>query len=240
VIKRLGVIGDLHGEHERLARVLEWFAGQRLDALICTGDLADGRGCINQTCYLLRQADVITVSGNHDRWLLENRVRHVTDAHSIDELSDENLAFLRSLPRSRSVSTVAGSLLLCHGVADDDLGKVWPGTARSRVERSQTLDGLIAQGEHRFLVNGHLHYRVLIDFHDLLLLNAGTLKGDYSGITVMDFPADVVTAYEVGDAGRPQAVCEHSMVHPGSRRRFRDTAEFDGDWQPIALYRQAM
>jgi len=240
VIRRLGVIGDLHGEHERLARVLEWFSGQQLDALVCTGDVADGRGCINESCHLLQQANVATVSGNHDRWLLEDRVRHVADAHSIDEVSEDNLAFLKSLPRSRSFETSHGSLLLCHGVADNDLGKVWPGTSRSRVERSDDLDDLIAAGRHRFLVNGHLHYRVLIDFHDLLLLNAGTLKGQYSGITIMDFEADAVTAYEVADAGPPQRVREHAMLDSSPRRRFRNTAEFDGGWEPVTLYRQAI
>ncbi len=238
MIRRLGVIGDLHGEHERLARVLEWFAGQQLDALVCTGDVADGRGCINESCYLLQQANVATVSGNHDRWLLEDRVRHVADAHSIDEVSDDNLAFLKSLPRSLSLETSRGRLLLCHGVADDDLGKVWPGTSRSRIERSDDLDALIAAGRHRFLVNGHLHYRVLIDFQDMLLLNAGTLKGQFSGITIMDFEADVVAAYEVPDAGPPQRVREHLMLG-ASRHRFRSTADFDGGWEPVTLYRQA-
>jgi len=240
MIRRLGVIGDLHGEHARLARALEWLTGQRLDGLICTGDVADGRGCINQSCRLLREAGVVTVSGNHDRWLLEDRVRHVADAHRLEEVDEVNLAFLQSLPRSRSLETVAGTLLLCHGVGDDDLGKVWPGTARSRVERSERLDQVIAEGRFRFMVNGHLHYRVLIDFHELLLLNAGTLKGDYSGISVMDFADDVVTAWEVSDGGPVRRACEHPLLEAGQRRRFRDTAEFDGAWEPVTLYRQPM
>lgn len=240
MIRRLGVIGDLHGEHGRLASALEWLAGQRLDALVCTGDVADGRGCINQSCYLLREAGVITVAGNHDRWLLEDRVRHVAGAHRLDEVDEENLEFLQGLPRSRSLETVAGSLLLCHGVGDNDLGKVWPGTARSRVERSKSLDQLIAGGRFRFLVNGHLHYRVLIDFHELLLLNAGTLKGDYSGISVMDFADDVVTAWEIGDDRPVRRACEHPLLEAEHRRQFRDTADFDGDWEPVTLYRQPL
>ncbi len=240
MIRRLGVIGDLHGEHHRLAVTLEWLSGQRLDALICTGDVADGRGCINQSCRLLRQAEVITVAGNHDRWLLEDRVRHVADAHRLEELSDDNRAFLQSLPRTRTMDTSKGNLLLCHGIGDNDLGKVWPGTARSRVDRSDELDRLIATGQYRFLVNGHLHYRVIIDFHDLLLVNAGTLKGPYPGVSIMDFEGDVVTAYEAGDSGRPRRVREHAMLNAATRRCFRSTADFDGDWDPVTLYRQPM
>jgi Icc-related predicted phosphoesterase len=61
-IRRLGVIGDLHGEDRRLARALDWFASQALDALVCTGDLADGTGCLDTCCRLLQQAGVITVA----------------------------------------------------------------------------------------------------------------------------------------------------------------------------------
>ena len=236
LIRRLGVIGDLHGEHERLEVVLDWLTGQRLDALVCTGDIADGTGCINRSCALLRDAGVITVAGNHDRWLLQNRVRHVADAHRIEELDDANLVFMRALPRVQTLDTVAGRLLLCHGVADNDLAKVWPGTQRSRVERSAELDALLVADQHRFVINGHMHFRVLIDFQRLLLINAGTLKGPHAGVSVVDFAGGTVAAFDVQIGQRPNLVREHAL-NPGVRRRvWRDTREFDGSWEPALLY----
>jgi predicted phosphodiesterase len=236
MIRRLGVIGDVHGEHQRLEAALEWLAGQRVDAMVCTGDIADGRGCINRSCTLLRQAEVVTVAGNHDRWLLQDRVRHVAEAHGIGELDADNLAFMQALPRTHSLDTVAGPLLLCHGVGSNDLGKVWPGTARSRIERSGELDDLLAASKFRFVVNGHMHFRVLIDFERLLLINAGTLKGDRAGISVVDFEVGTVTAFDV-EAGRtPRPVMQHALGPGDERRVWRDTGEFDGAWQPVLLY----
>ncbi|MBX3706290.1 MAG: metallophosphoesterase family protein [Pseudomonadales bacterium] len=236
MIRRLAVLGDLHAEDVRCARVLEWLAGIDVDGVICTGDVADGGGCVDASCDLLVDANVTTVAGNHDRWLLEDRVRHVPQAHQLSALAPRTIEYLAALPRTVELDTVAGKLLLCHGIGDNDLGKVWPGTARSRVERSPALDGLLEAGRHRFLVNGHLHYRVLIDFPGMLLLNAGTLKGEHAGFSIMDFVGDCVSAFGFDPNGRPCRLVEHSLTPSTGRRIWRDTRAFDGSWQPLTLY----
>jgi len=239
MIERLGIIGDLHGEHERLDASLSWLTGQRLDALVCTGDIADGRGCINQSCEMLRQANVQTVAGNHDRWLLQGKVRHLDDAHQLSELSVENAEYISALPRWQALDTVRGPVLLCHGVQDNDMAKVWPGRPgrpAREIERSAELDTLLEDGEYRFVINGHMHFRVLIDFPDLLLLNAGTLKGDHPGVTVMDFRERSITAYGISDNAAPDRLLEQHM-NPGSARRvWRNTEDFDGSAPPVTLY----
>jgi putative phosphoesterase len=236
MIRRLGVIGDLHAEDRRLDRVLDWLVGAGVDAIICTGDIADGRGCVDVTCRLLREARAIVVAGNHDRWLLQGRVRHVPEAHLREALAEVSIDYLSGLSRATELETVAGRLLLCHGVGENDLGKVWPGTPRSPIERSVELDALIGSGRYRFLVNGHLHYRVLIDFEDLLLMNAGTLKGAHGGFSIMDFANDSVIAFALDDNDSPRRLVEHPLRPVGDRRVWRDTQDFDGTWQPLALY----
>jgi len=235
MIRRLAVLGDLHAEDRRLAGALEWLAGQRVDAIVCTGDIADGRGCVDVSCRLLHEARVVAVAGNHDRWLLQDRVRHIPEAHRRDQLHDQSIAYLQALPRTAELHTVAGRLLLCHGVAHNDLGKVWPGTERSPIERSAELDEVIESGRYRFLVNGHLHYRVLIDFEALLLVNAGTLKGPYAGFSVMDFEQDCIASFGLEDQS-PQLLAERPLTPSPERRVWRNTQAFDGDWQPVALY----
>ena len=125
-IKKLGVIGDVHSEHHRLKATLAHLEGLDTDAIVCTGDIVDGIGCPNESIKLLDSASVFTVRGNHDRWILEDKARHIKDAHSVTELSEESLSYLASLPSQVTLDTIRGKLLLCHGVADDDLRKVWP------------------------------------------------------------------------------------------------------------------
>lgn len=235
-IRKLGVIGDLHGEDDRLATVLDWFFGQQVDALICTGDVADGRGCINRSCELLQQGQVHTVAGNHDRWLLNDKVRHLSDAHSREDLSDHNLAYVSTLQRQQQLETVNGSLLLCHGIGDDDLARVWPGRQPGEEKRSEVLDELVQSGRYRYLINGHMHFRVLIDFVGLTLLNAGTLRGDHAGVSMIDFEGDAVSVFSVSDGSPPERLLEKRLSPGEDRRVWQNTQEFDGRSVPETLY----
>lgn len=236
-ISRIGLIGDVHAEHRYLDAALSFFATQRLDAIVCTGDLADGGGSLETCCDLLRQASVVVVAGNHDRWLLTNRMRGVPQAHDRKAVSDDTLEFIRALPPTRAIETVAGSVLLCHGVGANDMRKVWPGTVRMPVERSTELDDIIDAGRTRLVLNGHMHYRVIVNFDALTLINAGTLKGEHRpGVSIVDLVEDTVTGYEFGpDAGLVE-VMQHRIGAGDDRRVWKDTQSFDGRWKPVALY----
>lgn len=237
-LRRLGVIGDVHAEHDLLAQALEWLHGQRIDAVLCTGDLADGGGCVERSVALLEQAEAHTVAGNHDRWLLQDRVRHVQQAHSRAALSDATLAYLAALPRHLTLRTAAGALMLCHGVAEDDLGRVWPGNHRTQPRRSERLDDLIAAGSHRLVINGHMHFRVLLDFPGLTLCNAGTLKGPHAGVSILDTVEGSIATYEFVAAGM-ERVAEAAM-DATDRPVWENTGGFDGSRTPTLLYRDPL
>lgn len=235
MIRRLGIIGDLHGEHDRLADLLDWFGGQSVDRVICTGDIADGRGCLNRSCELLREGSVETVAGNHDRWMLEDKVRHLENAHSRTELTDDNRIFMESLPRSLRLETICGPLLLCHGVADNDLARVWPGRNPGEIRRSSELDDLIADDDYRFVINGHMHFRMLIDFDRLLLMNAGTLMGDHAGVSIIDFEGGWISVFHVTDDRVPERHVEQALAPTNSRPIWKNSDAFDGTRTPITL-----
>jgi hypothetical protein len=105
------------------------------------------------------------------------------------------------------------------------------------VERSPELDAIVRDGQTRYLVNGHMHYRVVIDFADLVLVNAGTLTARHRpGVSVVDFASGAVSAHEfVGDRVG-DVVAEHPLAPDTSRRIWSDTQEFDGRWTPVTLY----
>jgi predicted phosphodiesterase len=236
-VTRVGVIGDVHAEHVRLESVLAFMSAANVDAVWCTGDVADGAGDIDACCELLRDAGVVVVAGNHDRWLLSNRMRGVPQAHARDALYATSRDYLAGLPATRTIETVCGPALLCHGVCENDMRKVWPGSARMPIERSCELDALIDARRVRIVVNGHLHYRIIVNFERMTLLNAGTLRGDHRpGVTIVDFGGGDVSAFEFDSNGRLQRVAERALDSTGERRVWRDTQEFDGGWTPVTLY----
>lgn len=232
----IGIIGDVHAEEGRLAAALAWMRERGVETLLCTGDVADGPGSVDACCALLAESGAHTVRGNHDRWLLEDRVRNIPDAHRLKDVGRDTRDFLEELPTTLQVDTSMGPLLLCHGIGENDLRKVWPGTERMEAERSHELDAILAAGAHRLLVNGHMHYRVLIDFPELLLINAGTLAARHRpGISLIDFEAASITACEFEDGGVGPPVAHFPLLSEG-RRVWDDTQSFDGSWSAITLY----
>ena len=116
-MQRIGLIGDVHAEHDFLATALDHLARERVDAIVCVGDLVDGRGDVDRCVEQLVRHGVHTVRGNHDRWLLGD----VTKMQSLFELHVRTRDYLAALPKTRLYDTADGPLLLCHGLGDDDM-----------------------------------------------------------------------------------------------------------------------
>ncbi len=234
-ITRLGMIGDVHAEHDRLEAALAFLSDEAPDAIICTGDIVDGRGCPDTCVKLLKDTGVHTVRGNHDRWVLQEKARHVPDAHMAADLHDDTVSYLNNLPTQVTLNTIKGNLMLCHGIADNDLKKVWPGTERMEIERSGELDRIIADGDYRYVINGHMHFRTLIHFEALTLINAGTLRGEHwPGFSLVDFETEEITAWEFKDEGINLAKVHH--LGDENHVVWQDTQSFSGGWEPVRLF----
>ncbi|MEM7077688.1 MAG: metallophosphoesterase [Pseudomonadota bacterium] len=233
--QRIGIIGDVHAQDDALEAALGFLQAEGVDVIICTGDVADGDGDIYRCIDLLRTHNVRTVRGNHDRWVLQGKARHVPNAHLREELTHDCLDYLAGLPQEITLPTPQGDLLLCHGMACNDLQKIWPGTARMPPERSGTLDRLLDEGGLRFIVNGHVHYRTLIYFTALTLINAGTLKPNHhAGFSLLAIDTEMVHGYEL--EGGIHHVRSHPLRAPADTQVFTNTQQFSGNWQPVTLY----
>lgn len=63
---RLGLITDIHEDVERLSSLLDHFRSDRVDQIVCIGDVFESGARIEPTCRLLADAGAIGVWGNHD------------------------------------------------------------------------------------------------------------------------------------------------------------------------------
>ena len=129
-----------------------------------------------------------------------------------------------------------GPGLLCHGVESSDLSKVWPGSPRLDPERNSRLDEIIASERYRVMLNGHMHFRCLIHFTGLSLLNAGTLKPRHRpGFSIVDFNNGDIHAFEFEASDCPH-VMTRNLTPSAEDRVWQDTQAFDGNWEPTTLY----
>ena len=231
----------MHAEQQRLETAINVLLEAGADKLLCTGDLCDGPGDLERCVELLKEHQVLCVRGNHDRWMLDDRVRHITDAHQREDVSDKVLDYLRTLPTQITVDTTLGKLLLCHGVLDNDLAKVWPGSDRMPPERSKGLDKLVKLGSHQLMVNGHMHYRIVLDFPGLIHINAGTLSPRHRpGVTALDCVANTIEVFEFGETETSLQATKTEALDCSSRYQWASTEAFDSpkepERQPLALY----
>lgn len=199
-LSHVGLIGDVHAEDENLEAVLRFLREAEVQRIFCVGDVVDGRGDGNRCCRLLRDFEVITVRGNHDRWLLQNQMRDLPDAMQMETLHETSRRFLASLPVTQSVETVSGELLLCHGLGANDMQGLAPDDFGYALQCNDELRDLIAQRRYRFVVCGHTHRRMVRHFDHLTVINSGTLYRLHEPcFTLADFKNNSVAFHNVAD-----------------------------------------
>lgn len=169
----LGLLGDLHAEDERLAVALAVLDG--VDRVASVGDLCDGEGDLGRTLALLSDHGVLTVRGNHDRFLLADEQRSLPFSHRVVDLDAEQVRFVAELPAALELSTVAGPALLGHGVGDDDMAVIDPETTERVARWHRAFAEVLDEGRVAWLLGGHTHRFMLRRFEHLGVVNAGTL-----------------------------------------------------------------
>jgi predicted phosphodiesterase len=206
---RFGLIGDVHAEDERLAAALEALANARVERALCTGDLVDGLGDVDRVCGLLRSHRVVTVRGNHDRWIRDDSMRTLPNAHSMTTLAVESIELLKSLPPTALVPTAIGGLLLCHGVADNDMCKLGAEDFGYAISSNEDLLRVLFDPAVAVMVGGHTHKRYVRRFEraqgkpPLVVVNAGTLaRDDDPCFAILDDAAKSVEFYVIDDTLR--------------------------------------
>ncbi len=185
MLARVGILGDIHCEVARLRECLAHFARSEVDAVLAVGDIADGAGDLDETCALLKKAGVIAVAGNHERWLLAGQMRELPYATPKAAFSASARAYLTSLPRTYTFDSPRGSVLLCHGLGDDDMSSVKPDDYGYDLENNRALWDLVESETARFVINGHTHRVMLRNISGLTIVNAGSLTSEHRPVCVI-------------------------------------------------------
>jgi predicted phosphodiesterase len=202
---KLGLIGDVHTEHALLRQAIDHLRENGCEILACTGDIPDGAGSakdVDQCCKLLQEAQVLTVSGNHDRWLLDDEMRSLAGATPREEVAASTFDYLLALPTTVELSTPLGLALLCHGLGDDDMAQVHSHERGHELESNEALQALVRSAKYRIVLNGHAHRAGVIDIAPLLIVNGGTLRRDRKPCcSIVDFGRGEITYYDLTPGG---------------------------------------
>lgn len=209
VIRRVGVLGDVHGEAVALEAALAFFADARVEAVLAVGDVVDGPD-VGRCLALLKDHRVLVVRGNHERWCLAGEMRNLPDA--TPRLEGGERAFVESWPKTMRFDTPMGGLLLCHGVGEDDMAELRPSTRGYGLQDIAPLRRLMLDPEVSFMLGGHTHERMIRRFQGLVAVNAGTLVQAHEPcVCTLDFEARRY-AYHAAIANQPMRLIEEGEL----------------------------
>lgn len=74
---KIGLIGDIHATVEPLLDALRIFEQERVDLILCVGDIAGYGMELEQSIKLLIDSGCITILGNHDAWYINHNFRRL-------------------------------------------------------------------------------------------------------------------------------------------------------------------
>jgi putative phosphoesterase len=179
MLKKVALISDIQGNLTALKQVLAQIKMERVDRIICLGDVASGAQP-SAVLALLREYHIHVVKGNMDDAILNPR-RHDTtnldvqrfddiDQWCSEQLTDLDKVYIRSFRPTILVDLVGEKqLLCCHGspysyndVIDETI---------SETQLAQRIDGYNVQ----IMATGHMHHPLIRPFRDTLIFNPGSV-----------------------------------------------------------------
>jgi putative phosphoesterase len=181
----LGVVSDVHGNLPAFDAVLAEMPD--VDALVCAGDVVGYNPWPGEAVDAMRERDVPTVMGNHDRAVVTetgfafNSMAAAGVEYALRVLDDDQLAWLGDLPDSRTAFD--GQVRLVHGHPDDPDRYTYP-----------SLFAPDLLGDEDVLVLGHTHVQHHEAYDEGVVLNPGSVGQPRDG--------DPRAAYAVVDLDR--------------------------------------
>jgi putative phosphoesterase len=175
---RIALISDLHGNAVSLRAVLDALAGERVDRIVCLGDVATLGPAPSEVIGRLVDLGCPCILGNHDAFLLDaDLIRTYTES----PLIVQSVAACRaSLGRTEIEALTSFQPTLSMDLDGADLG-LFHGSPRSHTEdllattSSDQLDEALGPRLQAIMAGGHTHLQMVRQHRGTLLVNPGSL-----------------------------------------------------------------
>lgn len=148
----------------------------QVDRIICAGDLVGYGGRPNEVVELAKSRDVLAVLGDHEHAIITrdfdslDPLAKEAAPWTSDELTGENLEFLRGLPKSANFSEEGRDIYMVHGSPRNPFEEcVYPDISnRILVKLTQKVDANV-------IVLAHTHIPMERTIQGKLIINPGSV-----------------------------------------------------------------
>lgn len=116
---KIAIIADIHGNSLALEAVLADIANKNVDDILNLGDHFSGPLDAHNTAKQLVDSDMISISGNHDRQLIELNIEDMglSDQAAHAKLSTRAIDWLKTL---KPTDIYKDEVFMCHGTPTSD------------------------------------------------------------------------------------------------------------------------
>ncbi|WFR94279.1 metallophosphoesterase family protein [Rhizobium tumorigenes] len=175
---RFAAIADIHGNFLALEAVLADIAALGVYDIVNLGDCFSGPLDAGKVGDLLLARHMVTVRGNHDRYLIDRAVSamEISDSVAYRQMSPAHLEWIRALPTSL---VYKGEAYLCHATPEDDnlywLEQVSP-DGRVSLKPIEAIEALAADIPQPLILAAHSHIPRMVRLRDgRLIVNPGSV-----------------------------------------------------------------
>ena len=176
---KVAVISDIHGNLEALKSVLDDINSSGIKRLLVLGDLALMGPEPEETVTFIKQLaseyDIDIIQGNTDLFIVNDAVPNIPDfaknsiIYAKEVLSDENISFLKILPKEKSIKIGETSVLMVHGSPRKNDENILP--AKSIKE----IKPMIENVKETLILCGHTHLPAGYQIEKQTVVNVGSV-----------------------------------------------------------------
>ena len=199
---KLAVISDIHGDAQALDRVLAAIESEGIEQIVCLGDVALSGYEPRRSIQRLIARSIPTLKGNTDARILErdpyqpdNPVAAVRERDwlnwTVDQLGNDELAFLESLPATIELDFGGITITCSHGSPRSYYDPVLPRTGDA------ALTEWFSSTDASVLLVGHTHQQILRRWNARTIVNPGPVTRTFSGLDFNGLPLRSHAEYAV-------------------------------------------
>jgi len=181
---KIALISDIHGNCVALDTVLADINHQKVNQVICLGDIATIGPQPVQVIDTLQRLDCLCIMGNHDAVLLDLNTAPdyqiaaplISSLHwCAGQLTVDHLQFLQKFYSRIDIPLDENASLLCyHGSPSSNIKNI---LARTPVEEFEIHQ---ASKTTRIMAGGHTHIQMLRQHQGMLIVNPGSVGSPFA------------------------------------------------------------
>jgi putative phosphoesterase len=185
---KLGIISDIHSNHEALQAVLMELRAAGVEQIINTGDMVGYSAHPNECIAIIKREGVDSVMGNYDEAVAFSkpmcgcgyrdaevaRIGHQSLTWTKDNTSDETKRFLSVLPKYLEFHSPAGKAVALHGGLKDL-------TQWITEHDTELLRDIASKTGAQIVIMGHTHKPFVTEIDGTYFVNPGAVGRPFDG-----------------------------------------------------------